>query len=291
MTNYPFSYAVVTPARNEAENLGRLAGCLVAQTMPPAVWVIVDNGSTDETFAVGRQLAQAHDWIRLERMETTDEMARGAPVVRAFHRGLHVAGRRDVVVKLDADVSFERHFFERLVGEFAADPSLGIAGGVCLEQVRGGWVTQHTLLRSHVRGATRAYRFDCLSEILPLEECVGWDGVDELKAGVRGWGVRSLPELPFYHHRSLGQREGVWHAWSAQGGMAYFMGYRFSYLLFRTLFHMRAEPRAVAMLLGFCSALARRSTVLGDRDARRHLRDQQRFRQLHRRVREATGRL
>jgi poly-beta-1,6-N-acetyl-D-glucosamine synthase len=290
MTSDHLSYAVVTPARNEAENLHRLAGCLVAQTVLPAVWVIVDNGSTDETLAVGRQLAQAHDWIRLEKMDAAGAMARGGPVVRAFHRGLGLAGRRDVIVKLDADVSFGRHFFQRLVGEFAADPRLGIAGGVCLEQVRGRWEVQH-VARSHVRGATRAYRYDCLEEILPLEECMGWDGVDELKANVRGWGVRSLPELPFYHHRSLAQREGKWDAWFAQGEMAHFMGYRFTYLLLRTLFRMRAEPRAVAMLLGFCSALVKRSTVLDDRHARRHLRDQQRLRQLHRRVREATGRL
>src|SRR5206468_1167567 len=100
-------------------------------------------------------------------------------------------------VKLDADVSFGHAFFERLMHEFAADRSLGIAGGMCFEQVGGRWLPQH-VTRSHVRGATRAYRFDCLREILPLEERMGWDGIDELKAGVRGWSVRTIPDLPFY---------------------------------------------------------------------------------------------
>ena len=39
MTRMP-SYAVVTPARNEAENLRRLAECLVAQSVPPSAWAM-----------------------------------------------------------------------------------------------------------------------------------------------------------------------------------------------------------------------------------------------------------
>lgn len=284
------SYAIVTPARNEAENLERLAGCLGAQTALPESWIIVDNGSNDGTMAVASGLARRHDWIRLVQLEAAGEMARGAPVVRGFHRGLDFVESPDVVVKLDADVSFAPDFFQRLLGEFEADPRLGIAGGICLEQVDGRWVEQH-VTRSHVRGATRAYRFDCLRQILPLEERMGWDGVDELKAGVRGWGVRSIPGLPFYHHRSLAQRESAWHAWVRQGEMAHFMGYRFSYLVFRTAFRARRDPRAGAMVAGFLRAWAARSTVLRDRDARRYLREQQRLRRLPRRAREATGRI
>ncbi len=43
------SYALVTPTRNEARDLPRLAGCLHAQTVAPRAWVIVDTGSDDDT--------------------------------------------------------------------------------------------------------------------------------------------------------------------------------------------------------------------------------------------------
>jgi glycosyltransferase involved in cell wall biosynthesis len=289
LTARALTYAVVTPTRNEAENLERLAGCLAAQTILPELWAVVDNGSTDATVEAARDVAARHCWVRVEQMPAPGEMARGAPVVRAFHRGLTLVGHVDLVVKLDADVSFENDFFERLLAEFAADPALGIAGGICLEQERGRWVPRH-VTRSHVRGATRAYRSACLREILPLEERMGWDGVDELKAAVRGWTVRTIRDLPFHHHRSLAQRERAWHAWFAQGDMAHFMGYRFSYLLFRTLFRMRHQPSALAMIPGFLTARARRSTALGDPDARRYLREQQRLRQLPRRILESAGR-
>jgi glycosyltransferase involved in cell wall biosynthesis len=290
MTARGLTYSIVTPARNEAENLARLGECLAAQTVLPDAWIIVDNGSKDSTLSVARGLAERHAWIRVEAFEPRDEMARGAPIVRAFHRGLALVGRPDLVVKLDADVSFEPDFFERLIEEFEADPRLGIAGGLCFELEAGRWVAQH-VSRSHVRGATRAYRFSCLDEILPLEERMGWDGVDELKAGVRGWSVRSIPELPFYHHRLLAQREGAWHAWVKQGEMAHFMGYRFSYLLCRALFRSRRDPRATAMVAGFLGAWASRLPVQRDEGARRYLREQQRLRRLPRRLREATGRI
>ena len=50
------TYAIVTPARNEARNLPRLAACLVEQTVQPSAWVIVDNGSTDGTSELGQRL-------------------------------------------------------------------------------------------------------------------------------------------------------------------------------------------------------------------------------------------
>ena len=290
MTACGLSYAVVTPVRNEAENLERLGESVAAQTVLPDAWIIVDNGSNDDTPTVARELVRRYAWIRVATLETSGAMARGAPVVRAFHSGLELAGSPDVVVKIDADVSFERNFFARLLGEFEADSRLGIAGGVCLERVDGRWVQQH-VSRSHVRGATRGYRFSCLTEILPLEERMGWDGVDELKAAVRGWGVRSISDLPFYHHRSLAQRESAWHAWSKQGEMAHFMGYRLSYLVLRAFFRSRHDRRATAMVWGYLQAWASGSSVQRDADARRYLREQQRLRHLRKRLREATGRV
>ena len=138
MSARALSYAVVTPARNEAENLERLAGCLVAQTVLPEVWVVVDSGSNDGTPVVASDLVGRHDWIRLEQLEAKGEMARGAPVVRAFHRGLEHVGSPDVVVKLDADVSFGRDFFERLLREFQVEPRLGIAQNVAASWEQSG---------------------------------------------------------------------------------------------------------------------------------------------------------
>jgi glycosyltransferase involved in cell wall biosynthesis len=284
------SYAIITPARNESENLQRLAACLRSQTVTPRRWIIVDNGSTDDTPTVGRHLTTECPWITLHEMPGELTPVRGAPVVRAFHAGVAALDVPvDVVVKLDADVSFDPRFFAVILESFAQDPSLGITGGVCLEQdPTGRWLPDH-VTRGHVRGATRAYRWDCLEAVLPLEERMGWDGIDELKAQVRGWRTGTLPELEFHHHRALGDREPTWSKWTIQGDMAHFMGYRPYYVVARSLYRSLQAPSALAILWGYVRAVLTRRQRCADAAAVDRLRDQQSLRSLPRRIREARG--
>ena len=287
----PLTYAVVTPAHNEAGHLRQLAVSMRSQSMAPSEWMIVDNGSTDGTARAASEIVDATPWVRSIYLPKDDAAPRGAPVVRAFHAGLEALGvRTDVVVKLDADVTFEGDFFERILAAFEDDPQLGITGGLCLEQdASGAWKPSH-VTRGHVRGATRAYRADCLRDVLPLEERMGWDGIDELRARVVGWETRSLDTLPFRHHRTLGAREGRWTMWTGQGRMAHYMGYRPSYLAARSLYRSLREPRAIAMLWGFGAAAVRREPRYHDPAVRNYLRRQQRFRSLPTRVLEVLGR-
>ena len=287
----PLAYALITPARDEAENLRRLAECLAAQTVAPAIWVVVDNGSEQETHQVLDQLAADLPWFRWVASPPTERPLPGGPIVKAFHRGLdELPAGVDVVVKLDADISFDPDHFERLLTAFEDDPRLGIAGSTCLELEDGAWQPIH-VTGDHVRGAVRAYRRPCLDAVLPLPECVGWDGVDELKAQVLGWRTGLVPGVSFRHHRKLGARDAGKHGrWFAQGRGAHFMGYRPLYLLLRVAHHARRDRGAVGMLWGYASAVVRREPVYDDRLVREHLRSQQSLRSLHIRAREALGR-
>jgi biofilm PGA synthesis N-glycosyltransferase PgaC len=287
------SYAAVTPAWNEGANLRRLAECVAEQTLLPRRWVIVDDGSTDDTGVVARRIMRELDFATVVELPVTEPTTiRGGPIVAAFHAGLAaLTPGADVVVKLDADVSFQADFFERLVRAFEQDSALGIASGTCYEQDSAGvWRPQYTA-RDHVRGATRAYRAACLESVLPLEERMGWDGIDELKAQVAGWRTASLRELPFHHHRPLGARERAWTKWVGQGDMAHYMGYRFGYLLARTGFRSLREPAAAGMLWGYVAAAARRHQRYADPEVLGHLRRQQSLRALPQRAREVLGRI
>jgi glycosyltransferase involved in cell wall biosynthesis len=286
------TYAAITPVRDEKENLVRLASCLVTQTVPPTEWLIVDNGSVDGTIEQAQELARSHDWIRVMTAEAADRARPGAPVVRAFNTGLAQLREPlpDVIVKLDADVSMESDYFERILDAFSADERLGIAGGACLELQDGEW-KETFVTGDHVRGASRCYRRECLDDVSPLEERVGWDGVDELKAAVRGWRTKLLRDVPFHHHRRVGERDGASTTrWSRLGRGSYFMGYRFSYLLLRSLHHALRHPAALAMISGYLGAAASREERVDDEAVRDYLREQQRLRHLSLRFREAVGR-
>lgn len=291
------TYAPITPARDEDENLHRLAACVLEQTVKPAVWIVVDDGSMDGTRAYAESLGQAHPWIRLVSspgaLTHVGSLEAGRGVGRdvvAFHAGVATLEMPpDILLKLDADVSFAPDFFERLMHEFGRDPSLGIAGGECYELEHGEWRRQ-PVTGSHVRGATRAYRWACWEGVRPLEERLGWDGIDELKAEELGWRVASIQGLAFLHHRPVGKRDGLALAkWARMGQAAHYMGYRFPYLVLRTLHRGLRDPGAVGMLWGYLGAAARRESRYPDASLRNRLRERQTLRKLHLRSREARG--
>jgi poly-beta-1,6-N-acetyl-D-glucosamine synthase len=285
------SYAVVTPARDEAENLPKLAASLATQTVPPVAWNIVDNGSTDGTLEVAHDLAAQYPWIHVLTLPGTTVADRGGPVVRALQAGIAALDDApEIVVNVDADITFEPDYFEGLLGKFDDDPSLGIASGSAYELRRGRW-EQRFVTGNTVWGASRAYRWRCLQQLLPLEERVAWDGVDEFKANARGWRTAAFEELPFRHHRREGQRDGTaWRARANQGNAAHYLGYRPWYLVLRALWNARREPAALGMIWGYAAAAARRAPRIADPDARAYLRRQQSPRNLRRRAVEAAGR-
>lgn len=286
------SYAVVTPARDEAANLPRLAAALAAQTARPAQWVIVDNGSSDGTLGVAQRLSEEHDWVRLLTVPGASSADRGGAVVRALQAGIAslAASPPEFVVNVDADISMEPAYFEELLARFEDDPRLGIASGSAFELQGDGWRQRH-VTGTTVWGASRAYRWACLQEILPLEERIAWDGLDEFKANARGWRTVAFEDLAFRHHRPEGVRDGTsWRARTNQGRAAHYLGYRSWYLVLRALWHARREPSAIGMVWGFALAAAKREARSPDEQGRAYLRRQQSLRHIGARALEASGR-
>src|SRR4051812_20615946 len=234
-------YALVTPARDERANLERLAAAVRAQDQLPAYWVVVDDGSTDGTRDYARSLSETDPWIREVGTEASDgdlrDGRRQGRDLLAFRFGVRSLPEPvDVVIKLDADLAFEPDYFTRLIAAFEADPRLGMAGGSCHELQDGAWVRRR-IVPTAVWGASRAYRWEALDAVMEIAPTVGWDGIDEIKAQLAGWHTCTLIDLPFEHHRPEGTREtAAVRAHALSGRAAWYMGYRPSYLVLRSLY-------------------------------------------------------
>jgi biofilm PGA synthesis N-glycosyltransferase PgaC len=286
------SYAVVTAARDEAANLHRLGGCLASQTLIPKAWIVVENGSTDDTVTVACELAGRYPWLQAIHTPGNPVPTRGAPIVRALHAGFVAlnALEPDVVAIVDADISMPPEHFERLVKRFAIEPALGIASGSRWEEVDGQW-RQQFVTGTSVEASCRAYRWQCLQDVLPFEERMGWVGIAEVKAIVRGWTTRVLLNLPFRHHRDTGVRERTRaHGWFAEGNAGWYMGYRPYYLVLRSLHRARRDIHALAMIAGYTSAALRSEPRHHDAAVRSYIREKQSLLNLRRRIKEALGR-
>ena len=283
-------YALITPLRDEAQNLERIAACVEAQTARPDPWVLVENGSTDDTPAIAARLTAAHSWIRLLEMSPPAAAERGAPIVLAFHHALATLERfPSPVGQLDADLTFAPDYFERLLHELDTNERLGIVSGTCFEEEAGEWRERFGTGAS-VWGAARLYRRACLDAVLPLEPRTGWDAIDVAVANARGWETKVLRDLRFYHHRREAERERTrWSAWTAQGRVSHFLGYRPSYLIIRAAFRAFRDPSALGLVAGYAGEAIRRRPQCTRTGVRTLVREQQRLRRLARRAAEARG--
>src|ERR1700683_306012 len=124
-------YAVITPVRDEEEFVGATIECVSRQTVRPAEWVIVNDGSSDRTGEIIDQYAAQFPWIRVVHRENRGFRKSGGGVVEAFYDGYQALRSSDweFIVKLDGDLSLPPTYFEKCFEHFELDPKLGIGGG------------------------------------------------------------------------------------------------------------------------------------------------------------------
>lgn len=280
-----YRYIVITPARNEAEYLPDTIRSMTSQTMVPLEWVIVNDGSSDETAGIIDAAAAKYPWITAIHVLTKDQTSvRGdraidAKEIIAFHKGFHrstFAESWDFVVKLDADVGFSADYFERCLQEFTRDPMLGVGGGSVVNKIPGGFEREsHPVF--HVRGATKIYRRDCWEAMGGISTAQGWDTLDEVKANQLGWQTRTFPDIEILHYRPTGAANGAWKNGVKNGMWSYQIGYHPLYLLLRSARQLFRRPYltgSVALVTGYCLA-ALTGNARTDSDLARYVRQQQ----------------
>jgi glycosyltransferase involved in cell wall biosynthesis len=243
---------------------------MVAQTIRPAKWIIVNDGSTDQTGKIAEAAARSNSWITVVDLPDRGFRKAGGGVVNAFYQGYRLIekGSWEYVVKLDGDLSFGADYFERCFRDFDADPRLGIAGGTICSDL-GGMIEVESKIdpRFHVRGATKIYRRQCWQKLGGLIYAPGWDTVDEVKANMLGWITRTLPDIKVIHHRPTGAAYGTWND-RVKGGMSnYIAGYHPLFMLVKCIRRMAEKPYFIGgcgLLFGFIKGYVARVPQVED---------------------------
>jgi glycosyltransferase involved in cell wall biosynthesis len=263
----------------------RTLDSVAAQTVPPALWVVIDDGSTDDTPRILAQYARKLPYLRVVRRADRGRRNVGPGVIEAFYAGLETVDLDgfDYLCKLDLDLDLPARYFEGLMARMEAEPRLGtVSGKPYFVRARDRALVPEVCGDEMSVGMTKFYRTACFREIGGFVREVMWDGIDCHRCRQRGWIAESVDAdgLRFEHLRPMGSsQKGIWTGRVRSGYGQYFMGTAPLYLLASSTFRLFKHPMlygSLAMLWGYFSSLARRRGRYDDPGFRGFLRRYQR---------------
>ncbi len=271
---------VITPCRDEARFATRTLDSVIAQTVRPDRWVIVDDGSTDGTAEIIADYAARHPFIELVRRPDRGKRSVGPGVIAAFGYGLESVDLApfEFLCKLDLDLDLPPRYFEILIGRMRTDPQLGSCSGKPYFHDDAGELVSEKIGDEMSTGASKFYRIDCFREIGGFVPFVMWDGIDVHRSRMLGWHVRSWdePELRFLHLRPMGSSDRGWMRGRVRHGEGqFFMGTSLPYMTASAVYRMTRPPYVIgglAMWYGFVRSWIARRPRYEDSDFRRFLR-------------------
>lgn len=276
-----FDFVVITPARNEARFIEQTLSSVTQQIVRPKKWIIVSDGSTDGTDEIVRGYTLRYPWIELLRSPERRER-NFAGKVHAFNSGYAKVKDvpHDVVVSLDADISFDSDYFAFLLEKLEAYPDLGLVG-TPFKELSGQTYDFRFVSIEHVSGACQVFRRECFEAIGGYVPVKGGsiDHIAVLTARMRGWKTRTFLEKVCVHHREMGTAQrGVLGARFKIGVKDYKIGNHPVWELFRVGYQMSLPPRclgAIALGAGYCWALIRRNNRVVSKELMRFHRGEQ----------------
>jgi poly-beta-1,6-N-acetyl-D-glucosamine synthase len=270
---------IVSPVRNEAAYLQRTIDSVAMQTHRPELWLIVDDGSTDDTPTIASMAAAQHPWIQVHRRRDRGTRSVGAGVIEAFYDGLLRVDLHafDYLCKLDGDLELDPTYFGVLLAKFEAEPRLGTASGKCWLVTDEGLQLERTG-DDFSLGACKTYRRECFEQIGGFVQAVMWDGIDCHRCRMLGWEARSFTddELRIRHLRQMGSSyRSIYHGRLRWGYGQYFMGTHPLYLVAISCYRMLERPWLIGGLLilaGYVSGYLHRLPRYSDLEFRKYLR-------------------
>ena len=276
-------YCLISPARNEAQFIRKTLDSVLAQTVLPKRWIIIDDGSTDETPDILADYAAKHDLIEVHTRANRGRRALGGGVVEVFNSGLELLKDEpvDFVCKLDVDLVLPPRYFERLLEEMRADERLGSVSGkpyFWLGEEGRSELKSERIADDVSVGASKFYRRAFLDDIGGLVKGLIWDGVDCYRGRMLGWRSKSIdgPELRFIHLRPMGSSDrGIFTGRMRLGEGYWFIGAAPLFVFATALYRVTHKPAVIgslATIWGYTRAWLKGAPRYEDPEFRRFLR-------------------
>lgn len=272
-------YLLISPCRDEAYYMRQTLDTVVAQSVLPAKWIIVDDGSTDDTPGILAEYAAKYPWITVVTRTNRGHRAVGPGVIDAFYAGYQTITPTDFeyVCKLDLDLRLPPRYFEILMQRMQVNPRIATCSGKAYVTAGNGLVNEGHGDETSL-GMTKFYRVSAFMAMGGFVREVMWDGIDCHRCRMMGLIACSWdePELRFVHLRPMGSsQQSIYTGRMRHGYGQYFMGTGFLYILASAIKKIPEKPffvGAVAMLWGWIKSALQGNPRYEDSEFRKFLR-------------------
>lgn len=284
-------YILITAARNEENYIERTIQSILQQTYLPLRWAIISDESTDRTDDIVQQYVQSYDFIQYLRVSNLPPIVNQIGItafrkVNAINLGLKLFSdlEYDFLGILDADISLDKSYYSKVIECFEKDDHLGIAGGQLfhIDHHNKTWVNDANL--ESVAGAVQFFRVTCFKEIGGYLSCAFEDSLANVIARMKGWRVKTFPELKVIHHKPAGlPGRNLFRAKFHVGKMEHVMGDLFLYELARCLGNIKERPfliGSLARMSGYIWSMIQRNPIQPPTDVVKYMRKVQKRRLL-----------
>lgn len=273
-------YVLISPCRDEADYIQTTIDSIVNQSLLPAKWVIVDDGSTDGTEEIIAEAARRYSFIEVVQRVNRGARSVGPGVIEAFYTGYDAIdpGEYDYVCKLDVDLDIPPKYFEILVKRMEDNPRIGTCSGKPYFPSKAGHLVSERCGDETSVGMIKFYRRACFEEIGGFVRQVMWDGIDCHRCRMNGWIACSWdePALRFIHLRPMGSsQKNIFTGRTRHGSGQYFMGTGLPYMMVSAFYRMMAPPVVLGgamMMVGYLKAMLTGQERYGDPAFRSFLR-------------------
>lgn len=241
-------YLIISPCRNEEQYMKKTLDTVCHQTILPEKWVIVDDGSTDDTANILKNYSEKYSFIEILTREDRGHRKVGPGVIEAFYDGMKRENidDYDYICKLDLDLELPPKYFEILIDKMEGNSRIGTASGkpYFIDNKTGKHISELCGDENSV-GMTKFYKVKCFKQVGGFVKQVMWDGIDGHRCRMLGWLAISYdePDLRFIHLRPMGSSQvSIFTGRMRHGFGQYFMGSSFLYLTASAIYRSLHRP-------------------------------------------------
>lgn len=274
-------YIIVTPCKNEEDNILKLAESIVNQTIQPKMWIIVDDGSDDSTPKLLQTLTSRHSWIYVHALGSgkRDLSFHYAEVVNTgFNIALDIYKKKEICCDflglIDADMILSSDFFEKIINEFENNPKLGIVSGTVVYLKKGKKVLERGRDNLPI-GGLRVWSKKCFLDTGGFPVSYSADSVSNVLAILDGWDTAKFEHIQGIQTRETSSAEGLWNGYKTKGKSDYYRDYHPIYIILKFLKYTKKFPfyLGIPYLYGYVIGIIKIKTKIEDLSIRKYYRN------------------